>query len=147
MARAMPSKVASTASPAVRLLSLAPLATASIRSPFVICVHLPSWRVGKLIWFRPALQKQGEIIPNSVENVNSLIAIFHAFIKQAVTHAVIAHDRLLEMKKNHDPLNQGCARKNDIGPLGLQAVDRLTLCNCLASIKRHLAPNLAQSQA
>ena len=51
------------------------------------------------------------------------------------------------MKNRHGPLDQGCARKNNIGPLGLQAVDRLTLRNGLALIKCYLPPNLAQSQA
>jgi hypothetical protein len=30
-------------------------------------------------------------------------------------------------EKSHGPLDQGCAGKNNIGPLGLQTVDRLTL--------------------
>src|SRR5262245_1739426 len=68
-------------------------------------------------------------------------------MKQAETHAVVAHDRLIDMKKTHDPLDQGCARKNDIRSLGLQAVDLLTLRNCFALVKRDLSPNLTKSQA
>src|SRR5262245_42431855 len=67
-------------------------------------------------------------------------------MKQAVTHAVVAHDRLIYMKKTHNPLDQSCARKNDIRSLGLQAVDLFTLRNCFALVKCDLAPNLAQSQ-
>src|ERR1700756_2692392 len=143
MPREMPSKVASTASPAARLLILALFATASTRSPFVISVHLlPGESVFLVVFIGHELvmQKQRENISNSVENVN-------IFFQALVAHALITDDDLLGAKKRHDSFNQVSAREDHIGPFGLESGNGFPLRYGPLLKKPYLAPNLAQRES
>src|SRR5262245_59836034 len=99
----MPSKVASTASPAARLLILALFATASTRSPFVIAftsfLATPS---GVSIFYMRLIRSKARIF-----RIQSKMStqFFQPLVKQTVAHPLVAYDDLLDAQESHDSFN------------------------------------------
>src|SRR5215470_3907269 len=141
MPREMPSKVASTASPAARLLILALFATASTRSPFVMCVHLlPGDSLWCLNLLHAFIRSKARIF-----RIQSKMStqFFQPLVKQTVAHPLVADDDLLDAQESHDSFNHGGARENDVGSLGLKAGDGFSLSNGFPLKKVYLTPDLA----